>query len=318
MRVILAQPRGFCAGVERAIDVVGEAIRVYDAPVYVRHEIVHNQRVVDDLRAQGAVFVEDVDAIPEGAPVVFSAHGVSKAVKAGAKKRNLRGIDATCPLVTKVHRQVLRLNRLGYEIFLIGHAGHPEVEGTLGQLRDGIRLIQSVQEAEQVEVTNPASVAYVTQTTLSLDDTAEIVNVLRRRFPALQNPPTDDICYATQNRQLTVKRLATIVDVVVVIGAANSSNSNRLVEVAQSLGVPAYRVASGAELKREWFRDSETVGITAGASVPEVLVEEVVEYFRAELGAEVEDDAGGIPEDVYFPLPLELRTASALGAASKL
>ena len=311
MRVILAQPRGFCAGVERAIDVVGEAIRVYGAPVYVRHEIVHNQRVVDDLRAKGAVFVEDVDAIPEGAPVVFSAHGVSKTVKAGAKKRNLRGIDATCPLVTKVHRQVLRLNRLGYEIFLIGHAGHPEVEGTLGQLRDGIRLIQNVQEAEQVEVENPASVAYVTQTTLSLDDTAEIVNVLRRRFPALQNPPTDDICYATQNRQLTVKRLATLVDVVVVIGAANSSNSNRLVEVAQSRGVEAYRVASAADLKREWFRHCETVGLTAGASVPEVLVEEVVEYFRVEFGAEVEDDAGGIPEDVYFPLPLELRTASA-------
>jgi 4-hydroxy-3-methylbut-2-en-1-yl diphosphate reductase len=311
MRVILAQPRGFCAGVERAIDVVGEAIRVYDAPVYVRHEIVHNQRVVDDLRAKGAVFVENVDAIPEGAPVVFSAHGVSKAVKASAKKRNLRGIDATCPLVTKVHRQVLRLNRLGYEIFLIGHAGHPEVEGTLGQLSDGIRLIQNAQEAEQVEVENPASVAYVTQTTLSLDDTAEIVNVLRRRFPALQNPPTDDICYATQNRQLTVKRLATLVDVVVVIGAANSSNSNRLVEVAQSRGVSAYRVASATDLKREWFRHCETVGLTAGASVPEVLVEEVVEYFRAEFGAEVEDDAGGIPEDVYFPLPLELRTASA-------
>jgi 4-hydroxy-3-methylbut-2-en-1-yl diphosphate reductase len=311
MRVILAQPRGFCAGVERAIDVVGEAIRVYDAPVYVRHEIVHNQRVVDDLRAKGAVFVEDVDAIPEGAPVVFSAHGVSKAVKSGAKKRNLRGIDATCPLVTKVHRQVLRLNRLGYEIFLIGHAGHPEVEGTLGQLRDGIRLIQNVREAEQVEVENPASVAYVTQTTLSLDDTAEIVNVLRRRFPALQNPPTDDICYATQNRQLTVKRLATLVDVVIVIGAANSSNSNRLVEVAKSRRVPAYRVASASDLKREWFRHCETVGLTAGASVPEVLVEEVVEYFRAEFGADVEDDAGGIPEDVYFPLPLELRTASA-------
>ena len=208
MRVILAQPRGFCAGVERAIDVVGEAIRVYDAPVYVRHEIVHNQRVVDDLRAKGAVFVEDVDEIPEGAPVVFSAHGVSKAVKAGAKKRDLLAIDATCPLVTKVHRQVLRLNRLGYQIFLIGHAGHPEVEGTLGQLRDGIFLVQNVDEAEHVEVKDPEPVAYVTQTTLSLDDTKEIISVLRRRFPSLQDPPTDDICYATQNRQLTVKRLA--------------------------------------------------------------------------------------------------------------
>jgi 4-hydroxy-3-methylbut-2-en-1-yl diphosphate reductase len=318
MRVILAQPRGFCAGVERAIDVVGQAIHVYDAPVYVRHEIVHNQRVVDDLRAKGAVFVEDVDAIPEGAPVVFSAHGVSKAVKAAAKKRNLRGIDATCPLVTKVHRQVLRLHRLGYEVFLIGHAGHPEVEGTLGQLRDGIRLVQNIEEAEHVRVTNPEMVAYATQTTLSLDDTAEIVSVLRRRFPALQEPPTDDICYATQNRQLTVKRLATIVDVVIVIGAANSSNSNRLVEVAQSLGVSAYRVASAADLQPAWFLDTETVGLTAGASVPEVLVEEVVEYFRGEFGAEVEDDAGGIPEDVYFPLPLELRAASAKRTGSKL
>jgi 4-hydroxy-3-methylbut-2-enyl diphosphate reductase len=317
MRVILAQPRGFCAGVERAIDVVSEAIRVYDAPVYVRHEIVHNQRVVDDLRSRGAVFVEDVDEIPEGALVVFSAHGVSKAVKAGARKRNLHAVDATCPLVTKVHRQVLRLNRLGCEIFLIGHAGHPEVEGTLGQLPDGIRLVQSVAEAERVQVENPEAVAYVTQTTLSLDDTAEIVKVLRRRFPALQDPPTDDICYATQNRQLTVKRLVEIVDVVIVIGAANSSNSNRLVEVAESLGVPAYRVASTAELKPEWFRDADMVGLTAGASVPEVLVEEVVDYLRSEFGATIDDDPGGIPEDVYFPLPIELRTAVTERAASK-
>jgi 4-hydroxy-3-methylbut-2-en-1-yl diphosphate reductase len=317
MRVILAQPRGFCAGVERAIDVVSEAIRVYDAPVYVRHEIVHNQRVVDDLRSRGAVFVEDVEDIPEGAPVVFSAHGVSKAVKAGAKKRDLRAVDATCPLVTKVHRQVLRLSRLGFEIFLIGHAGHPEVEGTLGQLPHGIRLVQSLEEAELVQVEDPEAVAYVTQTTLSLNDTAEIVKVLRRRFPALQDPPTDDICYATQNRQLTVKRLAEIVDVVIVIGAANSSNSNRLVEVAQSLGVPAYRVASTAELKPEWFRGTDTVGMTAGASVPEVLVEEVVDYLRAEFDATIADDPEGIPEDVYFPLPMELRTAAAERAASK-
>jgi len=313
MRVILAQPRGFCAGVERAIDVVDEAIRVFDAPVYVRHEIVHNQRVVDDLRSKGAVFVEDVDEIPEGAPVVFSAHGVSKAVKAEAKERSLRAIDATCPLVTKVHRQVLRLNRLGYEVLLIGHVGHPEVEGTLGQLRDGIRLIQSVEDAERVEVANPDKVAYATQTTLSLDDTEEIVRVLRRRFPSLQSPPTDDICYATQNRQVTVKRLAGIVDLVIVIGAANSSNSNRLVEVARSLGVPAHRVASAEELRPEWFQTKQTIGLTAGASVPEVLVDEVVQHLRERFGAEVEEDAGGIPEDVYFPLPLELRQAT--GAA---
>ncbi len=318
MRVILAHPRGFCAGVERAIDVVGEAIRVFDAPVYVRHEIVHNQRVVDDLRSKGAVFVEDVDEIPAGAVAVFSAHGVSRAVKSEANSRSLRAIDATCPLVTKVHRQVLRLHRLGYEILLIGHEGHPEVEGTLGQLSNGICIVQSIDEAERVAVRNPEKVAYVTQTTLSLDDTEEILRALRRRFPSLQDPPTDDICYATQNRQVTVKRLAGMVDIVIVIGAANSSNSNRLVEVAQSLGVPARRVASFDELKPEWFRDKQIVGVTAGASVPEVLVEEVVQYFRSEFGAEVEEDAGGIREDVYFPLPLELRTAGSARATPKL
>jgi 4-hydroxy-3-methylbut-2-enyl diphosphate reductase len=311
MRVILAQPRGFCAGVERAIDVVGEAIRVFDGPVYVRHEIVHNQRVVDDLRSQGAVFVEDVDEIPEGAPVVFSAHGVSKSVKSEAATRHLRAIDATCPLVTKVHRQVMRLHRLGYEILLIGHEGHPEVEGTLGQLSGGISLVQNRSDAESVTVVNPEMVAYVTQTTLSLDDTQEILNVLRRRFPSLQDPPTDDICYATQNRQVTVKRLATMVDAIVVIGAANSSNSNRLVEVAQAMGVRAHRVASIGEIKPEWFHSDETIGLTAGASVPEVLVEEVVDYLRKEFSADVVNDPAGIREDVYFPLPLELRAAAA-------
>jgi len=311
MRVILAQPRGFCAGVERAIDVVDRAIHVFDSPVYVRHEIVHNQRVVDDLRSKGAVFVEEVDEIPEGAPVVFSAHGVSKAVKAEAKSRSLIAVDATCPLVTKVHRQVLRLHRLGYEVLLIGHKGHPEVEGTLGQLREGISLVESVEDAIQVEVSDPDKVSYVTQTTLSLDDTEEIVRVLRGRFPTLQSPPTDDICYATQNRQLTVKRLAETVDLVIVIGAANSSNSNRLVEVAKSLGVRAHRVSSAAELQNEWLSNDQTVGVTAGASVPEVLVTEVVQYLRDKFGAEVEEDAEGSPEDVYFPLPLELRAVGA-------
>jgi 4-hydroxy-3-methylbut-2-enyl diphosphate reductase len=308
MRVILAQPRGFCAGVERAIDIVDRSIRAFDSPVYVRHEIVHNQHVVDDLRSKGAIFVEDVDEIPEGAPAVFSAHGVSRAVKAAARSRSLRAVDATCPLVTKVHRQVLRLRRLGYEILLIGHVAHPEVEGTLGQLSDGIQLIQTVEDAERAEVGDPPKVAYVTQTTLSLDDTTEIVDVLRRRFPSLQSPPTDDICYATQNRQMTVKRLAEAVDVVIVIGAANSSNSNRLVEVARSAGVPAYRVAAARELKPSWFSNRATVGITAGASVPEVLVTEVVDYLREEFGADVEEDTEGRPEDVYFPLPFELRS----------
>jgi 4-hydroxy-3-methylbut-2-enyl diphosphate reductase len=311
VRIILAQPRGFCAGVERAIDIVDRAIHVFDSPVYVRHEIVHNQRVVDDLRSKGAVFVEDVDEIPDGAPVVFSAHGVSKTVKAEARAHSLLSVDATCPLVTKVHRQVLRLHRLGYEVLLIGHKGHPEVEGTLGQLRDGIRLVENVEDALRVEVADPEKVSYVTQTTLSLDDTEDIVGVLRERFPSLQGPPTDDICYATQNRQLTVKRLAENVDLVIVIGAANSSNSNRLVEVAKSHGVPAYRVSSASELDRDWFSRSQTVGLTAGASVPEVLVAEVVEFLRANFGAEVEEDAEGSPEDVYFPLPKELRAAGA-------
>lgn len=314
MKIILAQPRGFCAGVERAIDVVDLAIQVYGAPVYVRHEIVHNQRVVDELRAKGAIFVEDVDEIPEGAPAVFSAHGVSKAVLAAARQRSLRAIDATCPLVTKVHRQVARLHRLGYEVLLIGHEGHPEVEGTLGQLRDGIRLIQSVEDAQSVSVPHPEKLAYVTQTTLSLDDTEQIVQVLRQRFPALEDPPTDDICYATQNRQITIKRLAREVDLVIVIGAANSSNSNRLVEVAKGEGVAAHRVADVEDLKEEWFSQDQTIGITAGASVPEVLVQEVVRYLVANFGAEVQEDSIGVPEDVFFPLPLGLREAAASGA----
>jgi 4-hydroxy-3-methylbut-2-enyl diphosphate reductase len=310
MRVILAQPRGFCAGVERAIDIVDRALEEYDAPVYVRHEIVHNKRVVDELRAKGAVFVEDVEDIPEGATAVFSAHGVSKAVTSAAKARALREIDATCPLVTKVHRQVARLHRLGYEVLLIGHEGHPEVEGTLGQLASGIRLVQSVADAETVAVGNPGKLAYVTQTTLSLDDTQQIVETLRQRFPCLQDPPTDDICYATQNRQVTIKRLAQRVDLVLVIGAANSSNSNRLVEVAKAQGVRAYRVASADELDVDWFRNAEHVALTAGASVPEVLVGQVVDYLREFFDAEVIEDPGGKPEDVFFPLPRELRIST--------
>jgi 4-hydroxy-3-methylbut-2-enyl diphosphate reductase len=311
MRVILARPRGFCAGVERAIDVVEQSLRVFEGPVYVRHEIVHNHRVVADLRSRGAVFVENVDDIPEGAPIVFSAHGVSNAIKAEAESRNLHAIDATCPLVTKVHRQVMRLNRLGFEILLIGHAGHPEVEGTLGQLSGSITLIQNAEEAEKVQVNDPGKIAYVTQTTLSLDDTQEIVAILRRRFPALQSPPTDDICYATSNRQLAVKRLAQRVDLFIVIGAANSSNSNRLVEVARSEGVPAYRIASVDELDDTWFDQVPVVGVSAGASVPEVLVEEVLTYLRERFSAAVEQDSEGFDEAVYFPAPLELREAGS-------
>src|SRR5256712_4632540 len=311
MRVILAQPRGFCADVERAIEVVDKSIQVFGSPVFVRHEIVHNQHVVDDLRAKGAIFVDDLDEIPERAPVVFSAHGVSKAVKAKAKNRSLRAVDATCPLVTKVHRQVLRLHRLGYEILLIGHAGHPEVEGTLGQLSGGIQLVEDIEDAQRAKVSDASKVAYVTQTTLSLDDTTKIVQVLRRRFPSLQSPPTDDICYATQNRQLTVKRLAEIVDVVIVIGAANSSNSNRLVEVARSVGVPAHRGSSARELRPPRFSNQEASRLTAGCVRPKVLVTGVVNYLRDKFGANVEEDAEGTPEDVYFPMPPELRTAGA-------
>jgi len=309
MRVILARPRGFCAGVERAIDVVEQSLRTFDAPVYVRHEIVHNRRVVEDLRAKGAVFVEDVDEIPEGAPIVFSAHGVSKAVKAEAKSRSLRAIDGTCPLVTKVHRQVTRLNRLGFEILLIGHAGHPEVEGTLGQVSGSIQLVQNVEDAERIEVVDPQRVAYVTQTTLSLDDTEAIVAALRQRFPDLQTPPSDDICYATSNRQLAVKRLAQRVGLFIVIGAANSSNSNRLVEVARTQGIPAHRIASVEELNDDWLSDVQVVGISAGASVPEVLVEEVLANLQDRYGAQVEDDQEGFDEDVSFPIPIELRPA---------
>ena len=307
MKVILAQPRGFCAGVERAIDVVEESLRQLDGPVYVRHEIVHNRQVVEDLRGKGAVFVEEIEEIPEGAPVIFSAHGVSKDVSLQARLRSLNAIDATCPLVTKVHKQVSRLNRMGYEILLIGHEGHPEVEGTLGQVEGHVRLIQSVKDAKEIEVKDAERVAYVTQTTLSLDDTEAIVDVLKRRFPALQGPPTADICYATQNRQEAVKRLSGVVDLVIVVGAENSSNSNRLVEVALSHGTPAHRVASAAELQDGWFVDVATVGISAGASVPERLVEQVVDYLRKRFGADATEDTEGFREEVFFPLPIELR-----------
>jgi 4-hydroxy-3-methylbut-2-enyl diphosphate reductase len=308
MRVILAQPRGFCAGVVRAIDIVERAIDLTERPVYVRHEIVHNKHVVDSLRARGATFVESVDEIPDGAVAIFSAHGVAKSVAGEADTRGLTTIDATCPLVTKVHRQVARLDRLGYEIILIGHDGHPEVEGTMGQLPGRILLVQNVADAEAVQVRDPDKVAYVTQTTLSLDDTTEIVAALRRRFPAMPEPPTEDICYATTNRQLSIRRLAQLSDLVIVIGAPNSSNSVRLVEVARDAGTAAHRIQSAAELNDEWFEGVETVAITAGASVPEYLVDETVAALRERYNAEVAEDPEGKPERVEFPLPKELRT----------
>jgi 4-hydroxy-3-methylbut-2-enyl diphosphate reductase len=307
MRIILAQPRGFCAGVVRAIDIVERAIAVSEGPVYVRHEIVHNKHVVDGLRAKGATFVESVDEIPDGATAIFSAHGVARSVTAEARERGLETIDATCPLVTKVHRQVARLDRLGYEIILIGHEGHPEVEGTMGQLPGKVLLVQTVEDASRVQVRDPAKVAYVTQTTLSLDDTAGIVAELRSRYPEMPEPPTEDICYATTNRQHSIRRLAGTSDLVIVLGAPNSSNSNRLVEVAATRGTPAYRVQSAGELRDEWFAGVETIAITAGASVPEHLVEETVDYLRVHFGAQVEEDSVGQPEDVEFPLPKDLR-----------
>ena len=313
MRIILAQPRGFCAGVVRAIDIVERAIEMSDRPVYVRHEIVHNKHVVDSLRAKGATFVESVDEIPDGAVAIFSAHGVAKDVEGEARGRGLATIDATCPLVTKVHRQVGRLNRLGYEIILIGHDGHPEVEGTMGQLPGRILLVQNVGDAERVQVRDPAKVAFVTQTTLSLDDTKGIVAALKRRFPLMPDPPTEDICYATTNRQLSIRRLAELADLVIVIGAPNSSNSVRLVEVAAAQGTAAHRVQSADELEAAWFANVETVAITAGASVPEYLVDEVVAYLKARFGAEVVEDPDGEPERVEFPLPKELREPTAAG-----
>ena len=311
MKVILAQPRGFCAGVVRAIDIVERALEVQDRSVFVRHEIVHNKHVVDSLRRKGATFVESVDEIPDGAVAVFSAHGVSKAVDAEAHARGLATIDATCPLVTKVHRQVARLGRLGYEVILIGHDGHPEVEGTMGQLPGRILLVQNVHDAEHVQVRDPKKAAYVTQTTLSLDDTQEIVAALKRRFPEMPEPPTEDICYATTNRQHSIRRLAATSDLIIVIGAPNSSNSVRLVEVAASAGTPAHRVQSASELDDRWFTGVETVAITAGASVPEYLVDEVVARLRDRFGAEVAEDADGKPEQVQFPLPKELREPAA-------
>ncbi len=309
MKVVLAHPRGFCAGVVRAIDIVKQAVEKVDEPVYVRHEIVHNAHVVNELREMGATFVEEVSEIPEGAAAIFSAHGVSKAVVAEAKARGLDSIDATCPLVEKVHRQVHRLDRLGYEILLIGHAGHPEVEGTMGQIADPsrIHLIQTVEEAKSTEVPDGRPLAYVTQTTLSLDDTTEIVSTLKRRFPRMEDPPTNDICYATQDRQVSIKRLAKEADVVLVVGAANSSNSVRLAEVARAMGTPAHRMASVSELADEWLDGAETVALTAGASVPEPLVTEVVNYLREKYDAEIVEDPVGEPEHVRFPLPLRLR-----------
>ena len=312
MDVILANPRGFCAGVDRAIAIVEQALAQFGAPIYVRHEVVHNKFVVDDLRAKGAVFVDELEDVPTGATVVFSAHGVSKAVRAQADARGLTVFDATCPLVTKVHVEIAKMHDQGREIVMIGHAGHPEVEGTMGQCEGGVHLVESVADVARLAVRDPARLAYVTQTTLSVDDAAAVVDALKARFPAIVGPRRDDICYATQNRQDAVKALAPAVDVVIVVGSRNSSNSNRLREVAAHRGIPAYMIDRADELRAEWVSGHARVGVTAGASAPEVLVRQVVERLQA-LGATRVDELDGVVEKIVFPLPRGL----AGGAAAK-
>lgn len=300
--VVLAEPRGFCAGVERAIDIVERALEKFGAPIYVRHEIVHNDHVVSDLRSKGAIFVEDLEEVPLGARVIMSAHGVSLKVRGHAQQRQLEVFDATCPLVTKVHVEVKKLRADGYEVIMIGHAGHPEVEGTMGQCEGGMYLVEDVAGVEKLVVKTPEKLAYVSQTTLSVDDTKVIVQALSERFPGIVGPKKSDICYATQNRQDAVKLMARQVDVVLVVGSPTSSNSNRLREVAERFGVPAYLVGSAAELKAEWLQNAARVGITAGASAPENLVQGLLAAVK-ELGASSVRKLPGAEENVRFPMP---------------
>jgi 4-hydroxy-3-methylbut-2-enyl diphosphate reductase len=307
MQVTLANPRGFCAGVDRAIEIVDRALQRFGAPIYVRHEVVHNRFVVAGLRAKGAVFVDELDDVPDGATVIFSAHGVSQAVRAAAAARGLTVFDATCPLVTKVHIEVVRHRRNRTECILIGHAGHPEVEGTLGQAEGGMYLIETPDDVVRLKVRDETNLAYVTQTTLSIDDTARVIESLRARFPEIQGPRKDDICYATQNRQDAVRALAAQVQVVLVVGSPNSSNSNRLVEVAVAQGARAYLIDGPEAMRREWFEGVKTLGLTAGASAPEVLVQAVVQRLR-DWGATLTAEQAGAPEHVVFPVPKALRT----------
>jgi 4-hydroxy-3-methylbut-2-enyl diphosphate reductase len=300
--ILLAQPRGFCAGVDRAIEIVERALAQFGAPIYVRHEIVHNAYVVNDLRAKGAIFIEELDDVPAGNTLVFSAHGVSKAVRAEAEARGLSIFDATCPLVTKVHVEVSKMRKQGCEIIMIGHDGHPEVEGTMGQTEEGMYLVENVDDVEKLKVANPDALAYVTQTTLSVDDTTDIIAALKARFPNIIEPKKGDICYATTNRQEAVKFMAPQVEVVIVVGSPNSSNSNRLREVAEKKGTPAYMVDNASQIEAAWLEGRQRVGVTAGASAPEVLVQAVIDRLK-ELGAKSVRALDGVQEAVTFPLP---------------
>ena len=313
--VLLAEPRGFCAGVDRAIEIVERALKKFGAPIYVRHEIVHNTYVVNDLKAKGAIFIEDLADVPPGATLVFSAHGVPKAVRSETAQRGFQVFDATCPLVTKVHVEVAKLAKEGYEFVMIGHKGHPEVEGTMGQLREGIYLVEDVADVATAPVTRPDRLAVVTQTTLSVDDAAEILSAVKARFPNVREPKKQDICYATQNRQDAVKFMAPQVDVVVVVGSPTSSNSNRLRELAERLGTPAYMVDAAEDLQEAWLEDRPRVGLTAGASAPEVLVNAIVDRLKA-LGAMSVRKLPGVQETIEFPLPKGLGDKSMAEVSS--
>jgi 4-hydroxy-3-methylbut-2-enyl diphosphate reductase len=310
MQIILANPRGFCAGVDRAIEIVERALDVFGAPIYVRHEVVHNTYVVNNLKNKGAIFVEDLAEIPERATVIFSAHGVSQAIQKEARDRGLKIFDATCPLVTKVHLEVARYARNGDDVVLIGHAGHPEVEGTLGQYDTSsggqIHLVETEQDVDDLQIDDDKAISYVTQTTLSVDDTANIITALRRRFPRINGPRKDDICYATQNRQDAVKKLSEACDLVLVVGSSNSSNSNRLKELAGNRGITSYLIDSTDDIKKEWLENVENVGITAGASAPEILVQDVIKKLEEWFGATLSEDSGP-RESIVFQLPRELR-----------
>lgn len=314
--IVLANPRGFCAGVDRAIVIVEQALEKFGAPIYVKHEVVHNKFVVDELRNKGAVFVEELDEVPKGSTVIFSAHGVSKAVRLEAEKRSLTAYDATCPLVTKVHIEVEKMRQQGMELIMIGHKGHPEVEGTMGQSDGGIYLVELPEDVNQLAVNDPDKLAYVTQTTLSMDDAAQVIAALKGKFPNIRAPKSDDICYATQNRQDAIKIMAKDCDLVIIVGSPNSSNSNRLREVAENQGVEAYMVDNASYLKAKWLTSKKKIGVSAGASAPEVLVKEVIAALQ-QLGVKDVTELHGVVENVIFKLPKNLTSAPSTSESSK-